>query len=158
MPIVKIEKQKASMSNCGDGLLSEYELPMDSDWEIPRENLFLGKNLGEGAFGKVVKAEALNLIKPGSSSIVAVKMLKGKMSLTIVYLITHDYLFRGTYRQRNDGSGFGIRDDENDRKTHKHNKFIGLLYARRSLVRCGGICSTWKPQRFPEATQTLVGL
>lgn len=58
-------------------MISEYELPMDSDWEIPRDMLCLGKNLGEGAFGKVVKAEAVNLLKPGNTSVVAVKMLKG---------------------------------------------------------------------------------
>ncbi|KAJ8942486.1 hypothetical protein NQ318_017781 [Aromia moschata] len=76
MPVVKIEKQKTQVNNSGDSMISEYELPMDSDWEIPRDMLHLGKNLGEGAFGKVVKAEAMNLLKPGSMSIVAVKMLK----------------------------------------------------------------------------------
>ncbi|XP_018570121.1 fibroblast growth factor receptor homolog 1 isoform X2 [Anoplophora glabripennis] len=76
MPVVKIEKQKSQANNSGDSAISEYELPMDSDWEIPRDMLCLGKNLGEGAFGKVVKAEAMNLLKPGSTSVVAVKMLK----------------------------------------------------------------------------------
>jgi hypothetical protein len=76
MPVVKIEKQKSQNSNSADGMISEYELPMDSDWEIPRAMLCLGKSLGEGAFGKVVKAEAVGLLKPGMSSIVAVKMLK----------------------------------------------------------------------------------
>ena len=77
MPVVKIEKQKTQNNNSGDGMISEYELPMDSDWEIPRAMLSLGKSLGEGAFGKVVKAEAIGLLKPGVTSIVAVKMLKG---------------------------------------------------------------------------------
>ncbi|XP_044256140.1 fibroblast growth factor receptor homolog 1-like isoform X2 [Tribolium madens] len=76
MPVVKIEKQKSQNNNSGDGMISEYELPMDSDWEIPRSLLCLGKSLGEGAFGKVVKAEAVGLLKPGVTSIVAVKMLK----------------------------------------------------------------------------------
>ncbi|KAK9890465.1 hypothetical protein WA026_010548 [Henosepilachna vigintioctopunctata] len=75
MPVVKIEKQKSENNNSGDGMM-EYELPMDSDWEIPRELLTLGKSLGEGAFGKVVKAEALGLLKSGMSCVVAVKMLK----------------------------------------------------------------------------------
>ncbi|XP_044765231.1 fibroblast growth factor receptor homolog 1-like isoform X2 [Coccinella septempunctata] len=75
MPVVKIEKQKSENNNSGDGLM-EYELPMDSDWEIPRELLTLGKSLGEGAFGKVVKAEAQGLLKPGIHCVVAVKMLK----------------------------------------------------------------------------------
>lgn len=80
MPIVKIEKQKTQKNNSVDAIFSEYELPIDSDYEIPRDMLCLGKDLGEGAFGKVVKAEAMNLIKPGSVSIVAVKMLKGEYS------------------------------------------------------------------------------
>lgn len=77
MPVVKIEKQKLQANNAEDGMVSEYELPMDSDWEINRNCLILGKNLGEGAFGRVVKAEATNIIKPGNRSVVAVKMLKG---------------------------------------------------------------------------------
>lgn len=74
MPVVKIEKQKTH--NINDAMISEYELPMDSDWEIKRELLMLGKSLGEGAFGKVVKAEFMGLQKGGSNAVVAVKMLK----------------------------------------------------------------------------------
>lgn len=77
LPVVKIEKQKTQLNNAGDGLLSEYELPMDQDWEIPREKLVLGKVLGEGAFGKVVIGEAIDLLKHDSKVTVAVKMLKG---------------------------------------------------------------------------------
>lgn len=77
MPVVKIEKQKSQNNNSVDGMIPEYELPMDSDWEIPRDILCLGKSLGEGAFGKVIKAEAVGLLKPGYSTVVAVKMLKG---------------------------------------------------------------------------------
>ncbi|KRT85284.1 Immunoglobulin [Oryctes borbonicus] len=76
MPVVKIEKQKTQNNYSGDGMISEYELPMDSDWEISRETLCLGKSLGEGAFGKVVKAEGIGIIKPGVNTVVAVKMLK----------------------------------------------------------------------------------
>lgn len=76
MPLVKIEKHRTFSK--GDSMEpdSEYELPLDSDWEFPRENLILGETLGEGAFGKVVKAEAMGVIQQGISTIVAVKMLK----------------------------------------------------------------------------------
>lgn len=78
MPIVKIERQKTSYvqsANCDQQMVSEYEFPLDVDWEFPRAQLDLGKGLGEGAFGRVVKADAHEM-KPGSSTIVAVKMLK----------------------------------------------------------------------------------
>lgn len=85
LPVVKIEKQKSAVvtsSGNDDGSygISEYELPLDSAWELPREQLTLGNTLGEGAFGKVVKATT-NSGKLGVSTVVAVKMLKGSISL-----------------------------------------------------------------------------
>ncbi|XP_011160426.1 fibroblast growth factor receptor homolog 1 isoform X2 [Solenopsis invicta] len=77
MPVVKIEKQKSTViakDNINDSV-SEYEIPLDSTWEFPREYLTLGNTLGEGAFGKVVRAET-NINKPATPSVVAVKMLK----------------------------------------------------------------------------------
>ncbi|XP_074641285.1 fibroblast growth factor receptor 4-like [Tubulanus polymorphus] len=50
---------------------SEYDIPEDPDWEIPRDTLVLGKPLGHGAFGQVIKGEILDGSYP-----VAVKMLK----------------------------------------------------------------------------------
>uniref|UniRef100_A0A671L2L0 Fibroblast growth factor receptor n=2 Tax=Sinocyclocheilus anshuiensis TaxID=1608454 RepID=A0A671L2L0_9TELE len=58
--------------------VSEYELPQDPCWEVPRERLVLGKPLGEGCFGQVVMGEAIGLHKdkPNRITKVAVKMLK----------------------------------------------------------------------------------
>ncbi|CAG9809430.1 unnamed protein product [Chironomus riparius] len=78
MPIVRIEKHRTAMAgNSNDpNMISEYEFPIDLNWEFPRGQLELSKNLGEGAFGKVVMAEAHGLMKAGQITVVAVKMLK----------------------------------------------------------------------------------
>ncbi|CAL4126368.1 unnamed protein product, partial [Meganyctiphanes norvegica] len=77
VPTIKIERCQ-SRSRLGSEMtsISEYELPLDSDWEFPRSKLIMGESLGEGAFGKVVKAQAHGLIKPDTPETVAVKMLK----------------------------------------------------------------------------------
>ena len=56
-------------------------LPYDKRWEFPRERLKLGKTLGQGAFGRVVKAEAVGLDDGETSTTVAVKMLKERADL-----------------------------------------------------------------------------
>uniref|UniRef100_A0A671YK03 Fibroblast growth factor receptor n=1 Tax=Sparus aurata TaxID=8175 RepID=A0A671YK03_SPAAU len=71
----------ARLSSSGSPMLSgvsEYELPQDPRWELPRDRLVLGKPLGEGCFGQVVMGEALGLDKekPNRITKVAVKMLK----------------------------------------------------------------------------------
>lgn len=80
IPVVRIEKQRTTMiqshySN-DPSMFNEYEFPLDSNWEFPRNLLKLGPTLGEGAFGRVVMAEAHGLIKPSQNQIVAVKMVK----------------------------------------------------------------------------------
>ena len=62
-PVVRIEKHHsvpnfANRSRLGSEnttltMVSEYELPLDPDWEFPRGQLELLEVLGEGAFGKV---------------------------------------------------------------------------------------------------------
>ena len=62
-PIIRIEKQNSVIKSTSRSRLgsenttlttvSEYELPLDPDWELKREYLSLGSTLGEGQFGKV---------------------------------------------------------------------------------------------------------
>ncbi|XP_047425371.1 fibroblast growth factor receptor 1-A-like isoform X2 [Mugil cephalus] len=58
--------------------VSEYELPYDPVWELPRDRLVLGNPLGEGCFGLVVQAEVVGIDrnKPTRLTRAAVKMLK----------------------------------------------------------------------------------
>ncbi|XP_037135971.1 vascular endothelial growth factor receptor 1 isoform X3 [Syngnathus acus] len=64
----------------GDGPVREQSERLQYDpnrWEFPRERLKLaGKNLGRGAFGKVVQAAAFGMDNASSCTTVAVKMLK----------------------------------------------------------------------------------
>lgn len=71
----------ARLSSSGTPMLAgvvEFELPMDPKWEFHRDKLVMGKPLGEGCFGQVVKAEAYGLNKdnPDKPITVAVKSLK----------------------------------------------------------------------------------
>ncbi|KAL4112399.1 hypothetical protein QTP88_016198 [Uroleucon formosanum] len=76
MPVVKIEKQKSKYTKLDQACMSEYELPLDPCWEFSRDNLSLGKTLGEGAFGKVLRGEANGILCENVMHTVAVKMLK----------------------------------------------------------------------------------
>ncbi|NP_999702.1 fibroblast growth factor receptor precursor [Strongylocentrotus purpuratus] len=57
-------------------VISEYDIPLDPEWEFPRDRLTVGKTIGEGAFGKVVIGEAVGIVCQEKTSTVAVKMLK----------------------------------------------------------------------------------
>ncbi|CAO2596154.1 Fibroblast growth factor receptor 4, partial [Lemmus lemmus] len=73
------------LSSSGPPLLTglvNLDLPLDPLWEFPRDRLVLGKPLGEGCFGQVVRAEAYGMdpSQPDQTSTVAVKMLKDNAS------------------------------------------------------------------------------
>ncbi|XP_033757557.1 fibroblast growth factor receptor 4-like isoform X2 [Pecten maximus] len=78
IPQVRIENSSRRRRLSSDlTCMFEYDLPLDSKWEFNREKLTLGKPLGEGAFGLVMRAEAMGLKpSPLTSTVVAVKMLK----------------------------------------------------------------------------------
>ncbi|XP_052098612.1 fibroblast growth factor receptor 2-like isoform X2 [Mytilus californianus] len=75
LPTIRIEPGPRRRLSSDLTMMSEYDLPLDKHWEFGREKLSLGKPLGEGAFGLVVKAEAVGLNKAPTTA-VAVKMLK----------------------------------------------------------------------------------
>lgn len=51
-------------------------LPYENKWEFPRDRLKLGMQLGSGAFGRVMKAEAVGILPHEPVTTVAVKMVK----------------------------------------------------------------------------------
>ncbi|XP_071455264.1 vascular endothelial growth factor receptor 1-like isoform X2 [Hetaerina americana] len=57
-------------------------LPYDKKWEFPREKLKLGKQLGSGAFGVVMKADACGIVEGEAVTTVAVKMVKRNADYT----------------------------------------------------------------------------
>ena len=59
-------------------------LPYDRKWEFPRERLNLGKKLGSGAFGVVMKAEAQGICEDEPFTTVAVKMVRRTADPTYV--------------------------------------------------------------------------
>ncbi|XP_015280707.1 PREDICTED: proto-oncogene tyrosine-protein kinase receptor Ret, partial [Gekko japonicus] len=72
--------RRPSMDSENQGSVDAFKIPEDPKWEFPRKNLVLGKTLGEGEFGKVVKATAFRLKGKAGYTTVAVKMLKENAS------------------------------------------------------------------------------
>lgn len=81
------ELKKAGLANFEEGNVENINwdepideqadlLPYDRKFEFPREKLKLGKQLGAGAFGVVVKATAEGILPYEEESVVAVKMVK----------------------------------------------------------------------------------
>ncbi|XP_078028845.1 platelet-derived growth factor receptor beta-like isoform X2 [Epinephelus lanceolatus] len=56
--------------------LDPAHLPYNSTWEVPRDNVVLGRVLGSGAFGRVVEATISGLLHSHSTTKAAVKMVK----------------------------------------------------------------------------------
>ncbi|KAK3099579.1 hypothetical protein FSP39_006473 [Pinctada imbricata] len=51
-------------------------IPYDPKWEFPKKRLRQGMVLGQGAFGRVIKAEAIGIVEHEDITVVAVKMVK----------------------------------------------------------------------------------
>ena len=64
--------------------VSEEDMPLDEKWEIDRELISLQEVLGEGAFGRVMKAEVFGMPNMPFRFNVAVKMLKGKFCILAI--------------------------------------------------------------------------
>lgn len=75
VPQVRIEGPRRRLSS-ELTTMSEYEIPLDKNWEFSRDRLIMGKQLGSGAFGVVIKAEAIGIGGKKGRVAVAVKMLK----------------------------------------------------------------------------------
>ncbi|XP_061194656.1 fibroblast growth factor receptor 4-like isoform X3 [Saccostrea echinata] len=77
VPQVRIEQTSQRRRLSSDlTVMSEYDLPLDKNWEFCRERLVMGKTLGEGAFGVVIKGDAHCINGKNGVTTVAVKMLK----------------------------------------------------------------------------------
>ncbi|XP_061393241.1 proto-oncogene tyrosine-protein kinase receptor Ret, partial [Musca vetustissima] len=95
--------QESQCRNSGDGLplvqlensYTFHSSVVDSKWEFPRENLLLDSILGEGEFGKVMKAYATDIGNCKGVTTVAVKMLKkGANSVEYMALLSEFQLLQ----------------------------------------------------------------
>ena len=59
-------------------------LPYNKEFEFDRKKLTLGDQIGSGAFGRVVKADALGIINKHETTPVAVKMVKRDADITYI--------------------------------------------------------------------------
>ena len=61
--------------------VSEVDMSLGENWEIDRKLINLQEVLGEGAFGKVMKAEVFGIPNKPFRCNVAVKMIKGEFCI-----------------------------------------------------------------------------
>ncbi|XP_069676981.1 mast/stem cell growth factor receptor-related protein Kit-like [Periplaneta americana] len=104
--MLKKELYLAGLNNFEEGQLDSINpeltveeqadlLPYDQSWEFPREKLRLGRILGSGAFGVVMRAEASGIVKPDETTTVAVKMVKGVADRTVVKALATELKIMG---------------------------------------------------------------
>ena len=78
--------------------VSEEDMPLDEKWEIDRDLISLQEVLGEGAFGRVMKAEVFGMPNMPFRLNVAVKMLQGKFCiLSITGKVTFAFIASFSY-------------------------------------------------------------
>ncbi|XP_066985787.1 vascular endothelial growth factor receptor kdr-like isoform X2 [Macrobrachium rosenbergii] len=65
-------------------------LPYDHKWEVSKDQIQLGQQLGTGAFGRVVKATVSNLEPGVSKTVVALKMCKMQGDATQIMSLTQE--------------------------------------------------------------------
>lgn len=63
-----------------------YLLQYDQTWELSRDNLVIGDYIGEGEFGRVMKAQYRKCLLDDWSA-AAVKMLKGKQMQVLLVIV-----------------------------------------------------------------------
>lgn len=83
--LMNFEEGAIANLNMDLGVEDQAELlPYDRSFEFSREKLKLGKTLGSGAFGVVVKAEAFGIVEGEPVTPVAVKMVKRTADSAII--------------------------------------------------------------------------
>ena len=70
-----------------------YLAELTHDWEVPRDQVEFGHELGEGAFGKVYFAKVLGFGRSSVGTDVAVKVIKKDSSLAEKVCLTVDCFF-----------------------------------------------------------------
>ena len=93
---------RGKVGSYGDDF-AHISIPLDRKWEINREQLRIDGQLGEGAFGRVLKATALGVPGIPQKHTVAIKTLKGEghvlKEITRYDWITPRYFFVSHYQK-----------------------------------------------------------
>ena len=74
---------RSQVASYGDDF-AHISIPLDRKWEIERKQVRIDGQLGEGAFGRVLKATAIGVPGLPQRHTVAIKTLKGKLSLLYI--------------------------------------------------------------------------